>query len=291
MVAVRIPVARIRPEREFLEVGEPVVIEVHRARCRGNGVEMFDDFIKRDFNTLNDVVRGEAFKDIGLPLTRHTEHMNLRAVYEGLRFRICRLQILRGGCPHFRLIPEEVFPAIREVVRVRIRERQVHARIGFWRPREVGGTARLEIIAVRRSPLILGVGKAVRACPRTTFCCLKFPLIESRLISEGFRSTKVRLALIRILRIVQAFVETTQLSKGCELTCIHIAWRIIIGTQSPLRIDGRQIIAVNPVRSERDNIAGSVRESLTRLPCTDGVNIWNAVLVDIAEVILCTIFL
>ncbi len=252
---------------------------------------MFNDILKRNFNTLNDVVRGEAFKDIGLPITRHTEHMNLRAIYERLRFRIRRLQILRGGGPHFCLIPEEVFPTIREVVRVRIRERQVHTRIGFWRPREDGGTARLEIIAVRLCPLIIGVGKAVRTCPRATFRRLKFPLIECRLISIFFRFAEVRLTLIRILRIVQAFVETTQLSKGGELTRVHIARRIIIGTQSPLRINGRQIIALNPVRSERGNIAGSVRECLARLPCTDGVDIWNAVLVDIAKVILCTIFL
>ncbi len=282
MVAIRIPMARIRPERELLEIGKAIAVEIARPAARGDRIEVLQDVRAGNRRPLDNVVGVEAFEDERLPRARHAEGRQLRIALQGVR--IDRRRILRGRRPDLGLVPEEILPSVREVVLVRVGERQIHARGRFRRPDR-------EIVAVRLRPLVGVVRKTVCGRPRAPFGRLELVLVERRLVRMLFAPAEICLA-VGVFRVVQTFMEAAQLHPRRELVgAAHVARRIIAPVFGPLRVSHRQIVAVDPVARERLEIGRSVRERLARLPLAHGVDIGDAVLVDVAEIVFRAVFL
>ena len=259
VVAVRIPVGRVRAEDELLEIGQAVVIEVGVVREPVLGkrlarIEARLDVGGGNLVALEDVVHVEALVDVLLARTR-------------IRRRGARRVPDVGG------VPEEVLPAVRQAVTVRVGHRRVHA---------AGLAGRL------RGPLLEVRGARVEDVrPRVGFPRRLLVLVEVDVgrrevgrVEAGREATE-----LETRREGQADRRIAAARRDAEGHAVSIA-RQAAGEEVLVGVAAREVAQV--VRHDHvlaRVVAHRQRNQVAAVPVRHRERIRHAVLVDVAEVV------
>ena len=251
-VAVCIPMAGVRSDEKFLQVGEAVMVEVElevlrpgvllgivgRARVEA-GQDLVGWYLRADV----DIERVEALEHEVLAVARLAERL-----------------VRSTRHPDPRLVPEVVFPAVRELVDVGVGERRVHSRILLGAGL---GAPEAEVEAVFRRPFTPVLGR------------------ESRLVCVRLRRAEAdawRGDVSRVESVAKAadLEERRQGVANRRIAVAHIG------------VDARQLVFVRVVAGEVHKVADRGRAVVGRAEQVELRNedVRYSVLVDVAEVVL-----
>ena len=274
-VAVGIPVAGIRADDKFLEVGEAVVVEVVLeplgtvillAFIRNARIEALHDLAGGDLGADDDVERIETFEDEVLA--------GLGLAEIGTRRR-----------PDLGLVPEEVLPAVREAVGVGVFHRRIHAVL-------LASSARLGSPVLERE-VSDGI-KPVRGGKH--FPRLLLVLAERRLAPGENRLVEALVETADLHPVVESDADRRIAVLGANLVGDAANRHLVVALEERsgvLGIHAGEIVLVWVARGNVDKVSVDVlkagRRPDQRLAAAPGgyrERVGNAVLVDVAEVVL-----
>ena len=271
-VAIGIPMAGVRTDGEFFEVGKSVLIEVGivavlLGRERFAGIEARFNLIGRNRSTLEDVVEIEALES----------YVRVRNVgrYMGT-------------------VPEIIFPAVGEAVAVGILDRRIHtldlSAAGLGAPdKEIG--RRGQTLFVERRALGFAARLHERS-PREKFVGVdEIALIVLLGIALVVEIAEAGIGLYDVNRVetgMEAADFKTRVELGSDGSVVEVVLTALVNLGKSVAvvvelIKGDKVVLEN--RSARKKL-----DHIARAPGVVGEDVGNAVVVDIAEIVLTEVF-